>query len=524
MKNETKLINNSSIIDYTSCKIDANYDEQEKEKYEILQNKLISKLVILATIFKNHPELATSENKQFLTTSLAAITRNIKFDQKILQNWIDLASQTINKTGITNENYFDFSNLAFEGEGIYSLKTLVISGIKGLSTYNYRANQLGYFDDEVDNFIIDGLSSIQKSFIVEELLIYLLQVGKANYLATRLFSKAKHETYGHPLPTNVKTKVLPGPFIVASGHNLSDFHALLKQTIDQGINIYTCGELLTGHAFPMMNDFLHLKGHYGSGVSVQSKAFVDVPGAFVFTTNCTLPETNGDEKNLFSTSTIAYEGFENITNQDFSNVIEKALDLGGYDDWEINFNSANDVIKTGFRKQFLIDRTKEIVDHIKEKKISHIFIILGCDNGENKTKYYKNFIKEAPKDALIINLACGKYQFINNDEIDMISDIPRIIDIGQCNDAYSAIEFAIELAKEMECDINELPLTFLLSWWEHKSGASLLTLLYFGVKNFYLGPNVPDFISSDALFFLTNTYKIKPITNPQNDLEAILGK
>jgi hydroxylamine reductase len=339
-----------------------------------------------------------------------------------------------------------------------------------------------------------------------------------------LLDKANTETYGTPVPTQVTTNIEKGPFIIVTGHDLKDLHILLEQTKDKGINIYTHGEMLPCHAYPELKKYPHLKGNFGTAWQNQQKEFDSVPAAILFTTNCIMPVKPSYSDRVFTTSVVEYPEMIHIDDQkDFTPVIEKALELGGYtEDKKMTGINGGDVLTTGFGHGTVLSIADKVIDAVKAGQIKHFFLVGGCDGAKPGRNYYTDFVKLTPQDTIILTLACGKFRF-NDLDLGNIGGIPRILDMGQCNDAYSAIKVAVALAEAFGCSVNELPLSMVLSWYEQKAVCILLTLLYLGIENIRLGPSLPAFVSPNVLNVLVDKYKIKPITTPEEDLKAILG-
>ena len=339
-----------------------------------------------------------------------------------------------------------------------------------------------------------------------------------------LLDKANTETYGNPVPTKVTTNIEKGPFIVVTGHDLHDLALLLEQTKDKGINIYTHGEMLPCHAYPELKKYSHLKGNFGTAWQNQQKEFDNLPAAILFTTNCIMPVKDSYKDRVFTTSVVQYPKCIHIgRDKDFTPVINKALELGGYaEDKKMTGINGGDVLTVGFGHNTVLSVADKVIEAVKTGAIKHIFLVGGCDGAKTGRNYYTEFVKQMPDDALVLTLACGKYRF-NDLDLGDINGIPRLLDMGQCNDAYSAIKVAVELAKVFNCGVNELPLSLVLSWYEQKAVCILLTLLYLGIENIRLGPTLPAFVSPNILNFLVEKFKIKPITTPENDLREILG-
>ena len=340
-----------------------------------------------------------------------------------------------------------------------------------------------------------------------------------------LLDKANTEQFGTPVPTKVPLTVEKGPFIVISGHDLHDLKLLLEQTEGKGISIYTHGEMLPAHAYPELKKYPHLKGNFGTAWQNQQKEFAGIPAPVLFTTNCLMPVKKSYEDRVFTTAVVAYPEMVHIDEKkDFTPVIEKALELGGYkEDQEFCGINGGHEVTTGFAHGTVLSVADQVVDAVKSGAIRHFFLVGGCDGARTGRNYYTDFVKQTPHDTVILTLACGKYRF-NDLDLGTINGLPRLMDMGQCNDAFSAIRVAVALAEAFGCEVNELPLSMVLSWYEQKAVSILLTLLHLGIKNIRLGPSLPAFLSQNVLNYLVEQYGIAPITTPEQDLEDLLGK
>lgn len=339
-----------------------------------------------------------------------------------------------------------------------------------------------------------------------------------------LLDRANTETYGNPIPTAVTMKVEKGPFIVVTGHDLYDLKKLLEQTEGKGVNVYTHGEMLPAHGYPELKKYPHLKGNFGTAWQNQQKEFADIPGAVLFTTNCLMPVKDSYADRVFTTEVVEYPEMVHIgEDKDFTPVIEKAIELGGYKE-DMLFTGINggSTLMTGFAHGTVLEKAPEVVEAVKSGEIKHFFLVGGCDGAKPGRNYYTEFVKMTPKDSVVLTLACGKYRF-NDLDLGTVAGLPRIMDMGQCNDAYSAIKVAVALAEAFGCSVNELPLSMVISWYEQKAVAVLLTLLHLGIKNIYLGPTLPAFISPKVLELLVDQYNISPISTPAEDLKKMLG-
>ena len=409
-------------------------------------------------------------------------------------------------------------------EDIRSLKSLILFGIRGMAAYAYHANVLGYHSDEDNAFFCKALFAIGEDWGMEQLLPIVLEVGKHNMTCMELLDRANTETFGTPSPTTVPLKVEKGPFIVISGHDLYDLKKLLEQTEGKGINIYTHGEMLPAHGYPELRRYPHLKGNFGTAWQNQQKEFADIPAPILFTTNCLMPPKPSYADRVFTTEVVSYPEIVHIgEDKDFTPVIEKALALGGYpEDRQFTGINGGETVMTGFARGTVLAVADKVIEAVKAGAIRHFFLVGGCDGVRPGRNYYTQLVKQTPSDTIILTLACGKFRF-NDLDLGTIGGLPRIMDMGQCNDAYSAIQVALALAKAFGCGVNELPLSIILSWYEQKAVCVLLTLLYLGIKNICLGPTLPAFVSPNVLNYLVEHYGIAPTTSPEEDLKAILG-
>ncbi|MBQ6907555.1 MAG: hydroxylamine reductase, partial [Clostridia bacterium] len=422
-----------------------------------------------------------------------------------------------------NDDY-DMNNVWKADEDIRSLKSLILFGIRGMAAYAYHASVLGYTDKTVNRFFYKALSAVgMNDYGMNELLPIVLEVGEVNLKCMALLDKANTETYGTPSPTEVSLTVEKGPFIIITGHDLYDLKQLLEQTEGKGINIYTHGEMIPAHAYPELKKYPHLKGNFGTAWQNQQKEFADVPAPILFTTNCLMPPKASYSDRVFTTEVVSYPEIVHIgEDKDFTPVIEKALELGGYsEDKQFTGINGGNKVMTGFGHGAVLSVADKVVEAVKSGAIKHFFLVAGCDGARPGRNYYTEFVKQTPSDTVVLTLACGKYRF-NDLDLGTIGGLPRLMDMGQCNDAYSAIQVAVALANAFECGVNDLPLSMVLSWYEQKAVCILLTLLYLGIKNIRLGPTLPAFISPNVLNFLIEKYNIAPITTPEEDIKAML--
>ncbi len=403
------------------------------------------------------------------------------------------------------------------GPEIANLQELITYGIKGVVAYAQHAKNLGGADPAAYATIHEILDFLTwPSPTIDELVTMALRTGELNYRVMELLDKVNTESLGHPEPTRVRVHPRKGKAIVVSGHDLADLHALLKQTDGLGIQVYTHGEMLPGHGYPKLKAYKHLAGNYGGAWQDQATEFADFPGPIVMTSNC-IQEPNGYKGRIFTTGPTAWPGVQHIVNHDFSPVIAAALNAPGFAE-----DGPADEIMVGFGHQAVLSVAGKVVDAVKAGAIRHFFLVGGCDGARPGRNYYTEFAQAVPKDCLILTLACGKFRF-NKLDFGEIGGLPRLLDIGQCNDAYSALQIAGALANAFGCGVNDLPLSLVLSWYEQKAIAILLTLLHLGIRNIRIGPTLPAFITPAVLGVLQEKFNIMAITTPQEDLAAILN-
>jgi hydroxylamine reductase len=401
---------------------------------------------------------------------------------------------------------------------IHSLQQTLIYGIKGVAAYADHARILGQEDDTVYAFIHEGLAAtLQKDLSLDEWVGLVLKCGGINLKAMELLDAGNTGTYGHPEPTSVSLGTKKGKAILVSGHDLKDLEELLKQTEGKGINIYTHGEMLPCNAYPGLKKYPHLAGHYGTAWQNQAKDFAAFPGAILMTTNCIQKPKESYKDNIFTTGLVGFPGATHIPDKDFSPVIKKAQSLPGFSE-----DTNGRAVMCGFGRNAVMGVAEKVIGAVKDKAISHFFLVAGCDGAKPGRNYYTEFVEKAPQDSVILTLACGKFRFFDKDLGD-IGGIPRLLDVGQCNDAYSAIQIAVALSKAFNCGVNDLPLSLILSWYEQKAVSILLTLLHLGIKDIRLGPSLPAFITPNVLNVLVENFNIKPISTPDEDLKAIIG-
>ncbi len=450
---------------------------------------------------------------------------NVNFDIDRLDEMIQQIREE--KTRLGGAEDLPTDALWTGNEDIVSMRSTLLLGMRGMAAYAHHAYVLGKEDNEVTAWFYKGMRAIGEERSIAEWLDLLMEFGQINLKCMALLDGANTGEYGHPVPTKVTTNVEKGPFIVVSGHDLHDLKQLLEQTEGKGINIYTHGEMLPAHGYPELKKHAHLKGNFGTAWQNQQKEFANVPGAFLFTTNCLMPPRASYIDRVFTTAVVAYPGLVHISDDDgkknFTPVIEKALELGGWDE-DKHFTGINggSVLTTGFAHNTVLGAADTVIQAVKDGAIKHFFLVGGCDGAKPGRNYYTDFAKNTPKDTIILTLACGKFRF-NDLDLGEIGGLPRILDMGQCNDAYSAIQVAIALAGAFDCSVNDLPLTLVLSWYEQKAVCILLTLLALGIKNIYVGPTLPAFFSPNVLNVLVEKFGIKPTTTADADLKAILG-
>ncbi len=405
---------------------------------------------------------------------------------------------------------------------IRSVRETIKYSLKGMAAYSHQARYIHYFDDNVDNFYFKALEAItDDTLTLNDLVKLMLETGEKAVAVMAVLDKANNEKFQSPTPHTVNIKVKKGPFIVVSGHDLHDLEILLEQTKDKGVNIYTHGEMLPSHGYEKLKSYPHLVGNYGTAWQNQQKEFDNLPGCILMNTNCLMTPQKSYIDRIFTTGVVGHDGVTHIPkdekgNKDFSIIIKKALELGGFSEDEIPKE-----ITVGFGHHAVLSHAETIINGVKDGKIRRFFLIGGCDGARPGRNYYTDFAKALPKDCIILTLACGKYRF-NHLEFGEVAGLPRLLDVGQCNDSYSAVKIALALSEAFECDVNELPLSLVISWYEQKAVAVLVALLYLNIKNIYLGPTLPAFLSPNVLQLLVETYDLKHITTPEEDLKAIL--
>jgi hydroxylamine reductase len=486
-----------------------------------LQDKLIGACIGLARAVEKTK--ATDTTDACIKKALFTTITNVNFDEESIKVVIDCLEKRKAELDPSAEDY-DMVKLWDDNEDIRSLKTLILLGIKGMAAYAHHAEILGYRDPIVDAFFYKALIAVGADMSMTELLPIVLETGTVNLACMALLDKANTETYGTPIPTEVPLTIEKGPFIIITGHDLHDLKLLLEQTENQGINIYTHGEMLSAHAYPELKKYPHLKGNFGTAWQNQQKEFADVPAPILFTTNCIMPVKESYADRVFTTDVVQYPGMVHIgSDKDFTVVIAKALELGGYpeDQHRTGINGGTKVL-TGFGQGTVLGVADKVIEAVKTGSIKHFFLVGGCDGAKTGRNYYTEFVEKTPADTVVLTLACGKFRF-NDLDLGTIGGLPRLMDMGQCNDAYSAIQVAVALAEAFGCGVNDLPLSMVLSWYEQKAVCILLTLLSLGIKNILLGPSLPAFVSPNVLNVLIENYNIGPISTPDEDLKKLLA-
>ena len=506
-----------------------------------LQDTLTGALIALANTAacsnknsnNNLTAVLIDEINHLILEGLFTTITNVNFDDASIKDLTarihTAAAKTANACNGSIVSDYDMNNIWNANEDIRSLKSLILFGVRGMAAYAYHAMTLGYTDASLNQFFLTALDSLSKNWGMNELLPIVMEVGRFNMTCMELLDRANTETFGDPVPVSVSLTVEKGPFIVVTGHDLEDIKQLLEQTEDKGINIYTHGEMLPAHAYPELKKYPHLKGNFGTAWQNQQKEFASLPAPILFTTNCLMPPKASYVDRVFTTGAVVFPNTPFISSstdghKDFTPVIEKALELGGFsnDQHFTGINGGSNVM-TGFARNAILSSAGEIVDAVKSGAIRHFFLVAGCDGARAGRNYYTEFVKQTPSDSIVLTLACGKYRF-NDLELGNIGPFPRLMDMGQYNDAYSAIKVAVALADAFGCGVNDLPLSMVLSWYEQKAVCILLTLLHLGIKNIKLGPTLPAFLSKNVLNYLVEHFAIASTTTPEADLAELLNK
>jgi len=513
-----------------------------------LQDLLVYLLKGLSLCAMEGRKLGINEKSvnEFICEAAFATLTNVDFDptrfQPLIQRCValreDLKKKIKTKGGTAHftEKAANFTpektreGLVKQGEGvglksdpsinpdILSLQHTLLFGIKGIAAYAYHAHVLGKEDDTIVAFMQEGLAStLRKDLSLDDWIKLVLKCGEINLKTMELLDAANTETYGHPVPTKVPLGVKKGKAILVSGHDLKDLEEILKQSEGKGIYVYTHGEMLPTHGYPGLKKYTHFYGHYGTAWQNQTKEFPEFPGPIVMTTNCIQKPRDTYQDHIFTCGIVGWPDVPQIQDHDFAPVIKKALAMPGFSQ-DANGRS----VMVGFGRNAVLGVAGKVIEAVKNKAIRHFFLVAGCDGAKSGRNYYTEFVEKVPKDCVVLTLACGKFRFFDKD-LGNIGGIPRLLDVGQCNDAYSAIQIAVALAKAFNCGVNDLPLSLILSWYEQKAVAILLTLLHLGIKDMRLGPSLPAFVTPNVLDVLVKNFNIKPITTPDKDLKAILG-
>ena len=498
-----------------------------------LQDQLTGALVGLSRAVDNAPN--TNEGTwRLMIEGLFTTVTNVNFNEKTIRDLIDrvhaekarLVPNCYSCTSRCGRNDdYDTHLLWSAQEDVRSLKSLILFGVRGMAAYAYHAMVLGYTDDAVNRFFAKALFAVGEDWGMDELLPIVMEVGEKNLQCMALLDRANTESYGTPTPVTVPLTVEKGPFIVISGHDLHDLKLLLEQTEGKGVNIYTHGEMLPAHGYPELKKYPHIKGNFGTAWQNQQKEFADIPAPVLFTTNCLMPPRASYADRVFTTAVVSYPEITHIgEDKDFTPVIEKALELGGYnEDKPFTGINGGGTVMTGFSHGAVLGVADQVIEAVKSGAIRHFFLVGGCDGARPGRNYYTEFVKQTPADTVVLTLACGKYRF-NDLDLGTIGGLPRLMDVGQCNDAYGAVKIALALAEAFGCGVNDLPLSLVLSWYEQKAVCILLTLLHLGIKNIRLGPTLPAFISPNVLNYLVENFHIAPVTTPEEDLTVLLKR
>ena len=496
-----------------------------------LQDQLTGALIGLARA-TDGDTLATPNTWRLMIEGLFTTVTNVSFNEKTIRELIDQVHEEKARLvpGCSgcgsrcgrNDDY-DMNLLWNAQEDIRSLKSLILFGVRGMAAYAHHAMMLGYADEEVNHFFAKALFAVGEDWGMDALLPIVMEVGEKNLQCMALLDKANTESYGTPAPATVPLTVEKGPFIVITGHDLHDLKLLLEQTEGKGVNIYTHGEMLPAHGYPELKKYAHLKGNFGTAWQNQQREFAGIPAPVLFTTNCLMPPKASYADRVFTTAVVSYPELTHIgEDKDFTPVIEKALELGGYnEDKPFTGINGGGTVMTGFGHGAVLGVADQVIEAVKSGAIRHFFLVGGCDGARPGRNYYTEFVKQTPADTVVLTLACGKYRF-NDLDLGTIGGLPRLMDVGQCNDAYGAVKIALALAEAFGCGVNDLPLSLVLSWYEQKAVCILLTLLHLGIKNIRLGPTLPAFISPNVLNYLVENFGIAPITTPEEDLKQLL--
>lgn len=488
----------------------------DKDIVSFIENSLFTTLTNVNFDADVHVEMLRKSQK--IKEALRSKVGNIKNDtEHATYNLSETKAEMLKdakKAGIMYDQNLD--------PDIRSLRQTILYGLKGISAYGHQARELGYYDDQVDNFYVRALEATTDDNLgVEELIRWTMRTGDMSVAVMKKLDEANTTVYKNPSPHKVNVHRKKGPFIIVSGHDLKDLEMLLEQTEGKGINIYTHGEMIPCHGYPELKKYAHLVGNFGGAWQDQQKEFDNIPGCILMTTNCLMRPRETYKDRIFTTSVVGWDGVKYIGKgedgkKDFSEIINKALELGGFDE-----DQEPHEILVGFGHHSTLSHADTIVNAVKDGKIKHFFLIGGCDGARPGRNYYTEFAKKVPDDCVILTLACGKYRF-NKLNFGEVAGLPRLLDVGQCNDCYSAVRIATALADDFGTDVNGLPLSIILSWYEQKAVADLLALLSLGIKGIYLGPTLPAFLSPNVLQYLVDTFDLRPISTPDDDLKTCL--
>ncbi len=486
-----------------------------------LQDEITAALITLARAVDGKP--ADPRIEALFMDALFMTITNVNFDPQANATMRDRILHAAVAAG--GANSYRPEDLFHGDKDVVSLRSTLLFGMRGMAAYAAHARVLGQTDPKVSAWFQKGMKALGDEHSVEEWLALIMEFGQVNLACMALLDAANTGAYGHPEPTRVSVTQDEGPFIIVTGHDLLDLRMLLEQSEGKGVNIYTHGEMLPAHGYPGLRKFKHLKGHFGTAWQNQQKEFADLPGVVLFTTNCIMPPRPSYIQHLATTAEVGWPGVHHITadekgHKDFSGIIQQAIALGG---WPQTTPGAYELM-TGFAHQAVLAVADKVVAAVKDGAIKHIYLVGGCDGAKLGRDYYTEFVEKTGPDTLVLTLACGKFRFNHlQDKLGTIGGIPRLLDMGQCNDAYSAIQVAVTLAKVFNCGVNDLPLSLVLSWYEQKAVCILLTLLSLGIKNIRIGPTLPAFISPTVLNVLVEQFGLTPISTPDADLQAIAG-
>ncbi len=498
-----------------------------------LEDELTGALVGLAVTAQACQARPTAAVAQLVENALFATLTNVCFDGQRVRSLIEdahvAADEMARSAGKSRQADYDMARLWGAQQDVRSLKSLILFGMRGVAAYAYHARALGRTDESIDAYLLRGLATLADERAgVDELLPVVLECGAVNFTCMKLLDEGNVSSFGVPTPATVELGVEPGPFIVVTGHDLHDLEQLLEQTDGRGVNVYTHGEMLPAHAYPQLARHPQLKGNFGTAWQNQRIEFDGIPAPVLFTTNCLMPPKASYADRVYVTGPVAYPDAIRVPRgpdgrKDFSGLIDRAIELGGYDEFRPQSGvNGGTRVTTGFGHDAILGVADKVIEAVKAGAVKHIFLVGGCDGAQPGRSYFTDFVKAAPADSLILTLACGKYRF-NDLGLGTIGGLPRLLDMGQCNDAYGALVVAMALADAFGCGVNDLPLTLVLSWYEQKAVSILLTLLNLGIKGIYLGPTLPAFVSPAVLDVLVGAYDIHPTTTPEADLKAILG-